>query len=363
MRGELPTLENRRWVFSTCDFSAHEDRVVVCSYNILGIGNASKHLDLYSEVPPELLEWEGRKKVIHEEIKGYNPGVMCFQEVDHFDDVEDLLCKDGFKGIYKARTGEAIDGCAIFWKDELFTLLHQENIEFRDFGLRDNVAQLCVLKMNQKLVASKLNSQGTECPSNRLLLVGNIHVLFNPKRGEMKLGQIRLFLEKAHKLSQNWGGIPIILGGDMNCVPQLNVQLHNHRDISGQLEFPLHSRIFRHKNNYRAGWSSEQIKLATSNEGVTHLRHPLNLHSAYPMVPGSGRTRDKNGEPLATSYHSKFLGTVDYIWHTEELVPVRVLDTFPMDTLMKIGGLPSKACGSDHLAIVCELAFVDHMET
>ena len=28
-----------------------------------------------------------------------------------------------------------------------FTLLHEENIEFKDFGLRDNVAQLCVLKV------------------------------------------------------------------------------------------------------------------------------------------------------------------------------------------------------------------------
>lgn len=29
---------------------------------------------------------------------------------------------------------------------------------------------------------------------------------------------------------------------------------------------------------------------------------------------GSTGTRGSSGEPLATSYHSKFLGTVDYLW-------------------------------------------------
>lgn len=29
-----------------------------------------------------------------------------------------------------------------------FTMLHIENIEFKKFSLRDNVAQLCVLKVN-----------------------------------------------------------------------------------------------------------------------------------------------------------------------------------------------------------------------
>lgn len=29
-----------------------------------------------------------------------------------------------------------------------FSLLHQENIEFQSFGLRNNVAQLCVLKVS-----------------------------------------------------------------------------------------------------------------------------------------------------------------------------------------------------------------------
>ncbi|KAJ6672581.1 CARBON CATABOLITE REPRESSOR PROTEIN 4 [Salix viminalis] len=137
---------NRKWTFSCHDSSAYEDRVVFVSYNILGVENASKHPDLYFKIPSEFMEWERRKELIYKEMHHYNAGILCFQEVDRFDDLDDLLQKDGFRGAYKARTGEACDGCAVFWKDKLFTLLHEEHVEFQSFGLRNNVAQLCVFK-------------------------------------------------------------------------------------------------------------------------------------------------------------------------------------------------------------------------
>nr|GEW49467.1 carbon catabolite repressor protein 4 homolog 5 isoform X3 [Tanacetum cinerariifolium] len=45
--------------------------------------------------------------------------------------------------------------------------------------------------------------------------------------------------------------------------------------------------------------------------------------------------------------------------HTDDLVPVKVLETLPIEDLEKTRGLPSKVWGSDHLALVCELAFAD----
>ncbi|KAH9722673.1 Carbon catabolite repressor protein 4 [Citrus sinensis] len=270
------TDDHRQWTFSSRDLSKFKGKFVVVSYNILGVENALKHPDLYDK------------------------------EVDHFDDLDDLLQMDGFRGVYKARTGDANDGCAIFWKEKLFTLLHQENIEFQNFGLRHNVAQLCVLKMNQSLLESAEESLLSMVSQSQSLVVGNIHVLFNPNRGDIKLGQIRLFLEKAYKLSQEWGGIPVLLAGDLNSSP-----------------------------------NSALYQFLASSEG-------------------SHRTRDNLGEPLATSYHSKFMGTVDYIWHTEELVPVRVLETLPVNILRRNGGLPSERWGSDHLALVCELAFANN---
>ncbi|CAL0309673.1 unnamed protein product [Lupinus luteus] len=36
------------------------------------------------------------------------------------------------------------------------------------------------------------------------------------------------------------------------------------------------------------------------------------------------------------------MGAVDYIWHSEELVPVRVLETIPIDILRRTRGLPTE---------------------
>lgn len=44
------------------------------------------------------------------------------------------------------------------------------------------------------------------------------------------------------------------------------------------------------------------------------FRLSINLIYHGHILQGSHNARDNSGEPLATSYHSKFMGTVDYIW-------------------------------------------------
>jgi mRNA deadenylase 3'-5' endonuclease subunit Ccr4 len=61
-------------------------------------------------------------------------------------------------------------------------------------------------------------------------------------------------------------------------------------------------------------------------------------------------SRDEMGEPLVTTtYHRKFMGTVDYIWHTDGLFVICVLDTLHVDVLERSHGLPSQKWGSSHL--------------
>ncbi|CAL0323543.1 unnamed protein product [Lupinus luteus] len=79
----------------------------------------------------------------------------------------------------------------------------------------------------------------------------------------------------------------------------LDIQLHNCRNISGQLDIESNNRVFR-----------SQIG--------------------------------------------------DEARHSEELVPVRVLKTMPIDILRRTRGLPTKKWGSDHLALVCEFAFANN---
>ncbi|KAK9668778.1 hypothetical protein RND81_13G086100 [Saponaria officinalis] len=342
---------SRKWSYSSRDFSGFE-----------GVENALKHRYLYHNISPKILSWDHRRTVICKELEQYNASILCFQEVDRFNDLQVILHQDGYEGVLKARTGDACDGCAIFWRKERFVLLHEEHIDFRGYDLRDNVAQFCVLK----------TADGC-----RRLLVGNIHVLYNPKRGDIKLGQVRLYLEKAYKLSQQWGEIPVVLSGDWNSYPQsavyqyissgkLEILQHDRRNISGQINSPRCFKTFHSFSKESYGqmplvheWNDEELKLATGSGAVTSLQHNLKLHSAYVGVQGNTLTRDDIGEPLGTTCHSMCMGTVDYIWHSGGLVPFRVLETFPKNVLGKMGGILSEKWGSDHLAVVCDFAFVD----
>lgn len=97
-------------------------------------------------MPSIYLKWNRRKRVICDELAAWNSDIVCLQEVDKYFELSDILAKMGYAGSYKRRTGDTVDGCAIFWKAHNFRLLEEESIEFKAYGLRDNVAQLSVFE-------------------------------------------------------------------------------------------------------------------------------------------------------------------------------------------------------------------------
>uniref|UniRef100_A0A0E0PW50 Endonuclease/exonuclease/phosphatase domain-containing protein n=1 Tax=Oryza rufipogon TaxID=4529 RepID=A0A0E0PW50_ORYRU len=240
------------------------------------------------------MRWDSRRRLIIREIRHWDPDLVCLQEVDRFRDIATEMENRGYQSRFKGRTGDAKDGCATFWKSKGLHLLEEDSIDFSEYNLRNNVAQIFVFELNR---AQKL-------------VVGNIHVLFNPKRGDVKLGQIRMLLEKANALAEKWGGIPIVLAGDFNSTPDFT-------------EVPMERR-----RSKKCNW-------------------------------GNSNNRGHHGEPLATSYHKKFLGTVDYLWYTAGLECSRVLDTLPVGFLRRTRGLPTREIGSDHLPIVAEFVFTE----
>ncbi|TVU11729.1 hypothetical protein EJB05_45331, partial [Eragrostis curvula] len=342
---------SRHWVSSEdASTSSSGDSCTIMSYNILADYNARNHPDLYWDVPWHAMRWDSRRRLITREIRHWDPDLVCLQEVDRFRDIAADMKSRGYEGIFQERTGDARDGCSTFWKSERLRLLEEDSIDFSEYNLRNNVAQVIVFELN-----------GTH-----KLVLGNIHVLFNPRRGDVKLGQIRMLLEKANALAEKWDGIPIVLAGDFNSTPdsaiykflstmKLNISLHDRRQLSGldSSEFGQYELCSFWKHQ----WSNEEVRNATGCSNVMIAEHPLTLFSSYATLKGNSNKRGLHGEPLATSYHKKFLGTVDYLWHTPGLECSRVLDTLPIDVLRRTRGLPTREIGSDHLPIVAEFAF------
>lgn len=213
---------------------------------------------------------------------------------------------------------------------------------------------------------------------SRKLMIGNIHVLYNPSRGDVKLGQIRYLLSRAEILSEKWSNLPFVLAGDFNSTPEsaiykflssseLNFMSYDRRELSGQSGCHPAEVLGVKKESWRpffclgsqtkGFWTEEEVKVAAGSADSQVVGNPFRLTSSYATLKGPTTTRGATGEPLATSYHSKFLGTVDYIWYSDGLIPTRVVDTVPIDILLRTGGLPCEKVGSDHLPLVSEIAF------
>ncbi|KAL5199414.1 hypothetical protein ABZP36_020617 [Zizania latifolia] len=346
---------SRRWVLAEESSTSDGDACTIMSYNILADNNVQNHPDLYLEVPWDAMRWNSRRRLIFGEIRHWDPDLVCLQEVDRFQDIATEMNNRGYESRFKGRTGDAKDGCATFWKSKRLCLLDEDSIDFSEYNLRNNVAQIFVFELNR----------------TQKLVVGNIHVLFNPKRGDVKLGQIRMLLEKANILAEKWGGIPIVLAGDFNSTPdsaiykflstkKLDISLHDRRQLSGlaSSEFAVYDLCSLLKYQ----WSDDEMRNATGSSNVMFAKHPLKLSSSYAMLKGNSNNRGHHGEPLATSYHKKFLGTVDYLWYTAGLECSRVLDTLPVGALRRTRGLPTREIGSDHLPLVAEFVFTETTE-
>ncbi|RHY36020.1 hypothetical protein DYB34_000058 [Aphanomyces astaci] len=106
----------------------------------------------------------------------------------------------------RCRTGaETHDGCSIFVKEDLFQIEAEIELEFHQPGH-------AILDRHNVALALSL----TYKPTKDTVVVATTHILFNPRRGDVKLAQMQLLLSTLHALN-----IPhVILCGDFNVTPK-----------------------------------------------------------------------------------------------------------------------------------------------
>ncbi|XP_010214680.1 PREDICTED: protein angel homolog 1 [Tinamus guttatus] len=228
----------------------------VMSYNILAQDLVEQGFDLYLHCHPDILNWNYRLPNLLQEIQHWDPDVLCLQEVQenhYWEQLEPTFRMMGFECFYKRRTGRKTDGCAVCYKHSKFQLISVNPIEYFRPGLdilnRDNVGLVLLLQ--------PLLPEGLDLKMVSPLCVANTHVLYNPRRGDVKLAQMALLLAEIDKIAKTAEGsyYPVILCGDLNSVPDSplykfirNGQLSYHGmpawKVSGQEDFSqqLHPR-------------------------------------------------------------------------------------------------------------------------
>ncbi|CAK6957098.1 protein angel homolog 1 [Scomber scombrus] len=197
----------------------------VMSYNILAQDLLEANQELYVHCPLEVLDWSYRCSLLLQEIEKWAPDVLCLQEVqeNHYhEQLYPVLTQMGYTCVYKRRTGTKTDGCATCYRSSCFSMVSVTPLEF----FRPNMELLNRHNVGIVMLLRPMVPQGSEVKAKGpLLCVANTHLLFNPRRGDVKLAQLAIMLAEIHSVVKSCKAkgehCNVILCGDFNSVPYM----------------------------------------------------------------------------------------------------------------------------------------------
>ncbi|XP_006906273.2 nocturnin [Pteropus alecto] len=302
-----PPRYQRDFVDLRTDCPSSHPPVRVMQWNILAqaLGEGK---DNFVQCPVEALKWEERKCLILEEILAYQPDILCLQEVDHyFDTFQPLLSRLGYQGTFFPKPwspcldvehNNGPDGCALFFLQNRFKLVHSANIRLTAM----------TLKTNQVAIAQTL-----ECKeSGRQFCIAVTHLKARTGWEQFRSAQGCDLLQNLQNITQG-AKLPLIVCGDFNAEPTEEVYKH----------------------------------FASSS---------LNLNSAYKLLSADGQS-----EPPYTTWKIRTSGecrhTLDYIWYSKHALSVRSALDLLTEEQIGPNRLPSFNYPSDHLSLVCDFSF------
>lgn len=365
----LPPPE-RDWIVLDDDASSTDpaDTFTVFCYNVLCEKYATS--SLYGYTPSWALAWDYRKELISQEILSYGADIICLQEVDAEQYEEyfmEQLAPAEYEGIYHQKTRaktmsdkdrRKVDGCAIFYKRNKFTLIESQNIEFNQIALQREDFRKTedmfnrVMTKDEIAVFALLENKETATR----LIVANTHIQWDVQYKDVKLVQVAIMMDELAKTAAAFARYPpkLTTGNqkpaprydDGNKIPHLICGDYNSVPTSGVYEYLSRGVITKDHEDFM-----KHIYGAYTSEG---LSHKLPLKSAYSNL----------GELSFTNYTPGFQGPLDYIWYTTNSLTVTgVLGEVDKNYLSKVVGFPNAHFPSDHICILSEFRVKPPKET
>ncbi|XP_040564402.1 protein angel homolog 2 isoform X2 [Lepeophtheirus salmonis] len=362
---------NRRYWFpkKTTEMNGPGFKFTVMSYNILSDSLMAFHTELYRGCKNDDLIWINRWPRILKEIRSISPDVLALQEAqsDHYvTNIYPDLKTLNYEGSFKKRTGNKSDGVALFYKPSRLKLQDIISLEFNQnrVGLdRDNVALI-----------GQFQTKG-----NQSFILATTHLLFNPKRSDVRLAQTALLLAELQRLSfVNLSKFsPVIIAGDFNFTPnsmEHNFWMNGKAKFKQNISFGLRSIgltsncVHEHVEKYQHETGSSLANksphfIDRSARLFNPLKVPYNPYEApfeeinHNFSFNSIETLDQG----VTCKHDDRWRRVDYLFYSSskssmlygknegKLKLVQVLRS-PMSKGLKGLRIPSKMFPSDHIS-------------
>uniref|UniRef100_A0A673WA39 poly(A)-specific ribonuclease n=1 Tax=Salmo trutta TaxID=8032 RepID=A0A673WA39_SALTR len=361
------TLKERDPMIPTAMFT------VMC-YNVLCDKYATRQL--YGYCPSWALNWEYRKKGIMEEITHCDADIISLQEVEteqyHALFLETLkergydgyFCPKSRAKLVSEQERKHVDGCAVFFKTEKFTLVQKHTVEFNQVAMansegsevmlnrvmtKDNIGVAVLLEVNKDILTPCVCSSGLKpLQEKQLILVANAHMHWDPEFCDVKLIQTMMFLSELKSITERHlssvgtgsptsdpAPIPIVLCADLNSLPD-----------SGVVEYLSNGGVAENHKDFRELRYNEALT-NFSCQGNGSITHSFQLKSAY-----------QDSLMSYTNYTYDFKGIIDYIFFSKTHMSVAGL-LGPLEsqwlTDNNITGCPHPHIPSDHFSLLAQL--------
>lgn len=350
--------------------------VSVLSYNILAKNLLEKNSWLYTNCDQSALDWNFRWRNLSNELKSFNSDIVCLQEVEDYDlerDIGPYLESLGYTTDYKKRTGDDLhDGVLTAVKSDNFNVVSVVPVDyFRPHDPltdRENVGLISVLEMKSSDVA---------------IVVCNTHLLYNPKRGDVKLVQLCTFFAEIDKVVKQYASRykrqpAVIMCGDFNSTP-----------VSPLFHFVTFAKLFYESIPRQAVSGQGNGNFAPKFLPIPLLPDVLNISKqcqysekacTASKSPKKNGKKDENKQPYITHniglmkscnhQHRESEATttqdtgitVDYIFYslpnnlttnisTTQLALKARLSIPHGDQIRQVGSIPNQVHSSDHLPV------------
>ncbi|XP_015908821.1 CCR4-NOT transcription complex subunit 6-like isoform X5 [Parasteatoda tepidariorum] len=343
---------------------------VMC-YNILCDKYATRQM--YGYCPNWALDWTYRKKHILSEIIHYKADIISLQEVEteqFYKYFLPELKKEGYDGIFspksRAKTMSEIDrkhvdGCAIFYKTQKFTLVREHLMEFNQLAMAnaegcDDMLNRVMTKDNIGLAAllqTKIGAyQNGVDPSqiNQHILVCTAHIHWDPEYSDVKLIQTMMLMHELKFFVDDIlqkSNIPLHQKADPNIIPLLLCGDFNSLPDSGVIEYLSSGRVQTDHCDFKEYVYKDCLSKLGNSAKANEFAHPFKISRAY-----------EDGIMPFTNYSYDFKGVIDYVFYSKlHMSVLGVLGPIDSNWLEENGihGCPHPHVPSDHFPIVVEL--------
>lgn len=357
------------------------------SYNILSQTAAMNHPEMYThltvtkddgcvEVDGVLSEQDRYKKLLSE-LTTFRTDIMCLQECDKlfYDNMlNPEMEKFGYKGEFLLKSfPESPDGCATFYSNK-FKLVNKNDVRYLEYTAgHDTKPQVA------QILEFEINSDDTKSPEDRTrLFVANTHIIYNPKRGDIKLSQVACLLANLQDMLKKCKNpYAYIMCGDFNMQPYSRMYnfivdgecktIFDKLTFSGQIP-PKSGGLSKNLTNnrlIRGSLFDHSCTLVDKNGGdyYSSYTHRLSFASVYKHYTG------KQKKPEISTYHTCDASNPDYIFYgvsmrevyrsavlINETTKLSLLKRLSLPTdceiAQNLGPMPNSLTGSDHLPLI-----------